>query len=422
MVYTKRFIGLMLGGVAAALLSAQAEAVPSFARQTGMACNACHMIYPELTAFGRSFKLNGYTLTGIKQVEAKASPATSGLQVDEIPPFSAMLQVSGTNSKSQSPSSQISLPDQLSLFYAGEITPHMGSFIQMTMEQGSGFGLDNTDIRYANHAGNVTYGVTLNNSPTTQDLWNSTPSWGYPWTAGAGVTAPVIADALAQNVAGLGGYADWGNGVYMELSLYRDTNAFDAPSGVADATDPSLTQQVRVSGVAPYWRVAWEKAMANGDTLMVGTYGMQASLYATDPEAFYAGPADQYTDVAVDSQYEHALANSNNSVTAHASYTSEKQTLDLSAPGSSPSLKSLRLDGTYHWGYHVEATLAYAMNSGSDVGNAYDDKAWTMQASYLPWQNTKFTVQYVKYAELAGMTDSSATDNNTLLLQGWLMW
>jgi hypothetical protein len=51
--------------LAAALLAVppRAGAVPSFARQTGMACEACHTVYPELTHFGRMFKANGYILT-----------------------------------------------------------------------------------------------------------------------------------------------------------------------------------------------------------------------------------------------------------------------------------------------------------------------------------------------------------------------
>jgi len=39
--------------------------VPSFTRQTGLACSACHYQFPQLTPFGRLFKLNGYTLTGL---------------------------------------------------------------------------------------------------------------------------------------------------------------------------------------------------------------------------------------------------------------------------------------------------------------------------------------------------------------------
>jgi hypothetical protein len=406
MTLSKLFSGLLLTALGIGLIATRAEAVPSFARQTGMACGACHTVFPELNSFGRSFKRNGYTLTGIKQVEAKESASTGGLKVNQFPPLSAMLQVSGTYSKNDTPSSQIALPDELSLFYAGEISPHMGSFIQMTMEQGSGFGLDNTDIRYANHADGITYGVTANNSPTVQDLWNSTPVWGFPFTHGAEVTAPVVADPLAQNVAGLGGYADWGNGLYTELSFYRDTNSFD----LNDATG------VRISGVAPYWRIAWENDFG-GDSLMIGTYGMQTKVI---DGTTYGGPGDEYTDVAVDTQYQHPFANSNNSLSVHASYTNEDQTLNLSHPGDSPTLKNLRVDGTYHWGNHAAAALGYIKNSG--YNSAYDDQAWTGQLSYLPWQNTKFTLQYTAYNKLAGATGSAASDNNTTLLQGWIMW
>ena len=41
-----------------------AAAVPAFAEQTGRNCAACHVggYGPELTQFGREFKLGGYTL------------------------------------------------------------------------------------------------------------------------------------------------------------------------------------------------------------------------------------------------------------------------------------------------------------------------------------------------------------------------
>ena len=57
---------LLLGlGLAAPM----AQAVPSFfARQTGMACEARHTVFPELTHFGRIFKANGYTLDNLMQV------------------------------------------------------------------------------------------------------------------------------------------------------------------------------------------------------------------------------------------------------------------------------------------------------------------------------------------------------------------
>ena len=51
--------------VAAALVGNQpAHAVPAFADQTGQNCKSCHVggFGPQLTAFGREFKLRGYTL------------------------------------------------------------------------------------------------------------------------------------------------------------------------------------------------------------------------------------------------------------------------------------------------------------------------------------------------------------------------
>src|ERR1700738_285834 len=41
-----------------------AKALPSFARQTGQPCGACHTDFPALTPFGRRFKIGGYTLGG----------------------------------------------------------------------------------------------------------------------------------------------------------------------------------------------------------------------------------------------------------------------------------------------------------------------------------------------------------------------
>jgi hypothetical protein len=40
-----------------------AQAVPNYAQQTGQPCTACHIgaYGPQLTAFGRAFKIGGYT-------------------------------------------------------------------------------------------------------------------------------------------------------------------------------------------------------------------------------------------------------------------------------------------------------------------------------------------------------------------------
>jgi hypothetical protein len=114
------------------------------------------------------------------------------------------------------------------------------------------------------------------------------------------------------------------------------------------------------------------------------------------------------------------MGNGKDIISAHATYTNEDQALDYSSPGDNPTLKSTRVDGIYHWDHMATATLAYNRSTGG-IDNSYDDTAWTAQLSYLPWQNTKFTFQYVAYTKLAGSTDA-VSDNNTALLQSWLMW
>ena len=60
---TARIIGI-IAAIATLAASLHANAVPAFNRQTGQNCVACHAggQYPDLTPYGRLFKLTGYTI------------------------------------------------------------------------------------------------------------------------------------------------------------------------------------------------------------------------------------------------------------------------------------------------------------------------------------------------------------------------
>ena len=435
-----------LVALAGLVMSVPAQAVPSFARQTGLACSSCHTVFPELTSFGRNFKLHGYTLTGIKTIKAASTRADSALRLNSIPPLSAMLQVSFThvkNTPSGTQNEDVQFPQEFSLFYAGAISEHAGSFAQLTYEQATGsFGWDNTDIRYAKELpdSNLVYGLTLNNSPTVQDLWNSTPTWGYPWSepgdaAPAGPSVqPFIGseDFVALNSGGLGLYGMWNNSLYAELTLYRSAHVGTAA--------PNGTSVQTITKVAPYWRLAWQHAMDNGDSLMVGTYGMWAKFHPNGVN----GPDDRYIDTAVDTQYEHAFS-SGDTLSVHASYTHEDQDINSTAGIGSLSFNSAKVDGTYHLGSHATTTLAY-FNTWGDKDAYYanyvngdgdplnptgsgagkfdpDSSGWVAQASYLPWENTKLTAQYTAFSKLDGSSKSKdTTDNNTFYLLAWFVF
>ncbi len=80
--------GLISGLLAIAgllLAPATVRALPSFARQMNMQCIMCHTAFPELTEFGRQFKLSGYTMSADQS---------------NLPPIAVMLQPSWTHTSS----------------------------------------------------------------------------------------------------------------------------------------------------------------------------------------------------------------------------------------------------------------------------------------------------------------------------------
>lgn len=61
----KKVVLSLAGVMAATAFAPEASALPLFARQTGMACSACHFQhFPMLNGFGRAFKASGFTMMG----------------------------------------------------------------------------------------------------------------------------------------------------------------------------------------------------------------------------------------------------------------------------------------------------------------------------------------------------------------------
>lgn len=456
MMINKRSIAFFLavtGLSAGALLPVSAYAVPSYARQTGMPCEVCHTVFPELTPFGRLFKLNGYVLTGLRQIEAGGGET---LKINAGAPLSVMLQTSVTHEGKRQPGLQndnVEFPNQLSLFYAGEISPHMGAFMQITYSQSSpSFSWDNTDIRYANHVTifgqDTIYGLTLNNNPSVEDVWNDTPAWGYPWigpsvapyhtaaTTGAAPGTPdTMVDSLGANVAGLGGYTLIANQWYAAVSFYRTSiQGTQVPASHAAGFPGVLAGTIdSISGLAPYARLAWEHQFSSS-SLEVGLSGMQTR--GRDP----IDALDKYTDYGVDAQYELPLGA--NLLALHARYQHEKQEYgygQFNGEATGPSnptdtLKGAHVDGVMHFSHSYEVALAYDNWSGSsDPGlwawgdgttNVAGDPAsawWTAEVAYLPWENTKIGLQYQAYSKYVGSTTNVSYDN-AAFLYGWFVW
>ncbi len=426
----------------AALNPPSALAVPSYARQTGLACSGCHYAPPELNPAGRRFKLLGYVDKGddTKVVTSDGSKTHAALNLLAALPLSVMLEASFTNTNSPVPATQngsFEFPQDISLFLAGAWTSNVGSFLQVTYDtQDDNLSMDNTDIRYANKTKvggrELVYGLDLNNNPTVEDLWNTTPAWGFPWVASDSAPTPnaaaIINGSLAQDVAGIGGYAMWNNHLYLDLAIYRSEHV-GSPQ-----PNPGIFNSFNIRGVAPYWRVAWQES--TGTTQFeIGSYGMHMK---TSPFNI-TGPEDGYTDWAFDTQYDRTLFRTD-ILSLRGTYIRENSNLAASANAGSATpgghhLNTFMANAEFHFGNRYTGTFGWFDTHGTPdtllypagpvSGNFNGDPrsaGYIANVSYWPWQNLQLAAQYTAYTRFNGAANNydgsgrNASANNTVYL------
>jgi hypothetical protein len=439
-------IGLALAAIV--LPSDRAEAVPAFAEQTGLPCQACHVggFGPQLTPMGRDFKLNGYTMR------------SKGFNA----PISAMLLASYTHTRADQnpPPDGVSHPndnlvfDQGSIFLAGGIGQHFGGFAQFTYDGvGKTWAWDNLDLRAVTKGRllgqDAVFGLTLNNSPTVQDAWNTVPAWGFPYTdtavSGTPGAAPLIDGGLAQNTLGLSAYAWIGQKFYLEAGGYTSPAAGTLSWLGTDPLSPG-----DIHGLAPYGRIAWQGRLGGG-TAQLGAFALKAQI---NPERDRtSGFTDHYADVGLDASWQKPTG-SGDVISAQLRYVHETSNLEASCQlgligeGGNPTcarthLNELRGDLAYSWRNRIGATLGAFSMTGDTNSSLYggpaaspDSNGLTAQLDYTPWGNgnsplgprfnMRVGLQYTAYGKFDGArhnydgAGASASDNNALRIFSWV--
>ncbi len=433
--------GASLAAATIAMSTVPAEALPLYARQTGQECAACHNGFPELTPYGRLFKLNGYTFS-------------SGQS--KLPPVSMMVIGSMTHTEADqaggaaphyAPNDNFTL-DAVSVFYGGRIAENFGAFGQITYNPiARNLNWDNTDFRFAKATNlmdrELILGVSVNNNPGLSDVWNSTPAWGYPYQSSGLAPGPgaktLIEGGLAQLVVGSSVYGFWNRLVYAEVGAYRGLSMrTDATLGV----DPNA---ISFNGLVPYWRFALEPRWGR-NTFEVGTFGMAASI---NPGRVTGYGHDHTVDIGLDTQYQFMADRDSVSVqgrwiTEHDNFTAT-QALGGSTY-SSDHLRSLAVKTTYYRDQTYGGTVGFFRIDGSgdpglygglpSLNNSPNSQGWIGELNYLPfnhggpsfwpWLNVKFGLQYVHYDKFNGASDNfdgagtNAHANDTLYLYSWL--
>ena len=433
------------------VLSGVAQALPTFARQTGQSCVACHAggQYPELTPYGRLFKLTGYTLG-----ERPAVPIS-------VMGIASYTKTINADSSADFPKNAVALFQTGSVFLAGKITDNIGLFAQATYDnyanqdpistQWSGHShSDNIDLRYADRFissnNDLIIGLSLNNNPSVTDVWNSAPAWIQYVPTKFGVTganASPMVSQLGQQVAGLGAYAFWNKTFYAEMSLYQ--TAKGALTILKSGNDIGN----RLSGTNPYWRLAVSHEWGPHN-VMVGTFGMNATVFP-DP-TMPSGPTTNYRDRGVDAQYQYLF--DEHTLTAQLSYIRETMSggdITGVASNSSNTLNQLQIKGSYIYRAKLGGSMSYHQTTGSSDATLYpglqddgtgsgntvpipvsgsiknnpDTRIFIPELFWMPVQYARVGLQYYKYNRFNGArynvdgAGRNASDNNTLFVYVW---
>lgn len=446
--------------IALTLNSGPAHALPTFNRQTGQNCQACHAggQFPELTPYGRLFKLTGYTLG------------------ERTLPFSAMAVASDSSvnntSKSSDPRADFQNNKSLifatgSVFVAGKITDNLGAFVQVTYDNyasqsddGNFHGhsnADNMDIRYAdrsidaNH--DVIWGVSANNNPSISDPWNSAAAWMQYVPVPSPTSsrfidgnAPYPGFAAGGNISGITAYAYVNQLLYVEAGGYRSAKGLTSfmSAGVADA-DKTILQ-----GTNPYWRATLTHEWGPNN-IMVGTSGMVADVYDDPLDTSDPNTVHHFRDIGFDAQYQYLL--DPHTVTVQLAYIRDRQRIPavfanlpmvdvngnpLPNTNTTDNTNVLRLKGTYVYESKYGASLGLFNQTGTTDTALYDPtqvsgnisgnpaiRGWTSEVFWNPVQYLRIGLQFTTYAKYNGASRNydgfgrNAGDNNSVFLYLW---
>lgn len=474
----------VIGTIAVLLVASlprEALAVPAFNRQTGQNCVACHAggQFPELTPYGRMFKMTGYTL-GQRTVPISAMALVS---------YSKVRNTSTVDNPGDffQKNGSLIVPTA-SLFLAGKITDNIGAFAQITYDHyatqdanGAYHGhsnADNIDLRYAdrfiNSQRDVVVGISVNNNPSVSDPWNTAAAWmQYVPVPSPGSSqfidgaSPYPSYATGGNIAGVSAYTFWNRTVYAELGGYATSSGLLSFMSAGIPID----SKTKLQGINPYWRLALNHEWGP-HSLMVGTGGMNARVYDNPLDTSDSSTTHHFYDANVDAQYQYLL--DPHSVTAHFVYAHNKHRYPDSQVGQVPAFVDasgnplastatsdttdvLRAKLTYVYQARYGSSVALFNQTGStNTGrqtSGYDPvlnaitadpsatapsqqvsgnlsgnpgtRGYTLEAFFMPIQYMRIGAQYTGFNRYNGASRNydgfgrNASDNNSLFVYLW---
>lgn len=433
----KKLIQFLATGLLGVLFHTTSHALPAFASQTGQNCIACHAggQYPELTPYGRMFKLTGYTI-GEQKLRATVMAVAGASQMSNPEAVNNSLN-NNTGAGLNAPYKNGSLRFETgSIFLAGKLAENVGAFTQVTYDNytptdaGNSYvghsAVDAVDIRYADQYvtqnSHLIYGISLNNRPSVVDPWNTSWAWmqyvpsaadlGSNQYIDGGANGPPYSGngTSAAGLAGINGYVFLDKTIYAEFGLYKT-----AQGGLRflNAGSPKIESTLR--GNNPYWRLAYNKEWG-AHSWMLGTSGMLSRQYDFTNAVACTGDPSCYQTAKVrgiDMQYQYLL--DPHTFTLQATYQRQRFDTAAQATGIASANQTIQ---------RVKSSYVYQAKYGSAYsffnipgGPELATKGSTYEVFYMPLQNVRVGLQYTAYSKLVNIDKPS--DANTVRFYVW---
>lgn len=433
----KKIVLSLAGALAATAFAPEASAIPAFARQTGMACTACHaQHFPILNSFGRAFKAAGYTMMGAQgKVEGEhlSLPETLNAsivmkiryqdnnQAGPVGPSDAVRQNVGGG--------QLQFFDEFALLFGGRIADNVGFILEGQMM--------NTGPLAASFRMPFVYdvgGAKLSVIPFTTDAFSA--AYGYELSSGGIMRANRWAEHRAETsavqwlansgdgaTAGLGaatGFAfvaqndmGWINVTkFNTSSMPGGGNSDKGAGGDLDSTYVRIAATPTLGGWATVIGLGKASGSSFSNAAMAGTATAPGKI-DTDQTFFDFQAQGEVAGKELGVYFQHAKAPAGQGV-RNAYNTS----VCVAGTVCNPDRKATTIGADYSVIPHVLSVgAAYAQRDTGGAAATNGSDAWTITGVYDLYQNVALHINYSNYSGSAHNAANAVKNLTTFMLE-----
>ena len=419
----KKIVLSLAGVLAATAFAPEASAVPAFARQTGMACNACHaQHFPILNSFGRAFKAGGYTMMGSQtKVEGDHMSIPSALNASVIMKVRYREDnrlTAGPLAPNSMGDGRLEFFDEFALFLGGRVAENVG-FVMEGQMNGTAPLAAGFKMSFVYDVG----GAKVSVHPFTTDAMG--PQMGYELGSG-GVYRPVrwsesraTTSAVQYNqVGGTGGatgvaFAAQNDMGYIAYTAYNPVYQMGGGAAGQAANDlDSKYFRVALTPTVSDWamQIGAGKMSGSSKVATATVANLTLAMADTDQTFFDFEAHGEVGGKELGVYLQHAKAPSSG-------YGNIYNNRALGAPDRKATTIGVDYSVIPHL---LSIGAAYRSADTGAAATVNGDDAWTVQAIYDLYQNVALHAYYMSYSG-SSRAGVNAQKNETLLMleAGW---